>query len=351
MLILRCHRAKSPFSKNPVTNSPRTCVVALSSIRAPLDGRASTCLGKNFSFLTITPLSARHFRTGSEKQNGNLRRFYCGSLTTPAYCPSPHDTQRRLPQRVTNMTRHLILFAIRIAVVSCLGCGIAAAGHIPAPIATRSAETIATWVEISRLVDENEALATPLPHPYVARGDLWASVDCHEDALADYLRATDLVLATKPSPAEKSRLLSRLHHSLRELVNKPMPAYSLESQELYRQGVTLFTQRQFEAALPYLEDAVRLSPSNSEYRAYLAVTSRVTGDQISAARHAASAANLLRSKLDSVGKRKRTVFNEAVRHIQGPQRVWLQTFVDSRDVSQLLETQARIGDAMNRLTH
>ena len=85
---------------------------------------------------------------------------------------------------------------------------------VPAPISRHPSEVVAAWNEVSILVRENELLDNPLPEPYVARGDVWRSVGCHEDALADYLKAVELATANNPGLAEKSRLLSRLHQAL-----------------------------------------------------------------------------------------------------------------------------------------
>lgn len=220
-------------------------------------------------------------------------------------------------------------------------CSVAlAAQGVPAPISRQSADVIALWDEVSMLVRENESLENPLPEPYIARGDLWRTVGCHEDALSDYLKAVQLASANSPSPAEKSRLLARLQQALQSVVDTPVRTYSQESRELFRHGVELFARKKFALAVPFFIDAVRLSPTDPVYRAYLAVTLNLLGDQSAAKRQATSAANLLRRQRHSVREQRLSEFHERVSLIQGSQRVWLQSVIDSREGAREITAKA-----------
>lgn len=222
---------------------------------------------------------------------------------------------------------------------------LATADSVPRPIARHSVEVIALWAEVSQLVRENEALQQPLPDPYIARGDLWRAAGCNEDALADYLKAIQIAEKFANSASERTRFVLRLQESLRGLVDAPVQAFPQDAKEAFREGASLFVSQRYIAALPYLQDAVRLTPSNPVYRSYLAVTFRELGDSASAQRHAVAAANLLRRERRSIHVPS---FHEEVQWIQGNQRVWLHSALNSRETGSRLTHEA-VAKVLNRM--
>src|SRR5665213_3135675 len=81
------------------------------------------------------------------------------------------------------------------------------------------------WREVDELVRENKSLERPLPDPLFARGDLWATVGNHEEALEDYLSATKLLLSGQPTLVDQSSALVRLSDALERLAKRPLPEY------------------------------------------------------------------------------------------------------------------------------
>lgn len=77
------------------------------------------------------------------------------------------------------------LCSLNFALISSVALAAQGVPAVPAPISRQSADVIALWDEVCMLVRENESLENPLPEPYIARGDLWRTVGCHEDALSD----------------------------------------------------------------------------------------------------------------------------------------------------------------------
>ncbi len=98
-----------------------------------------------------------------------------------------------------------------------------AAGRVPHLIARHSPALRAAWRDVEQLLEENSRLDAPLPDPYFARGDLWAVAGAHEDALADYVVGTRLLLKSRPNLLDQSRALQRVAQGLNRLMRQPKP--------------------------------------------------------------------------------------------------------------------------------
>src|SRR5665213_1529327 len=107
------------------------------------------------------------------------------------------------------------------------------------------------WREVDELVRENKSLDRPLPDPLFARGDLWATLGNHEEALEDYLSGTKLLLAGQPTLVEQSSALGRLSDALERLAKRPRPEYPVEAQQAFLVGVEHFEHRRTELAAAY----------------------------------------------------------------------------------------------------
>ncbi len=81
-----------------------------------------------------------------------------------------------------------------------LGRGSAAEAGLPILIQRQPDNVQRAWIEIDKIVDDNKKLNEPLPEPYMARGELWSRVGSHEDAMSDYLLATELFFRGNPTP-------------------------------------------------------------------------------------------------------------------------------------------------------
>jgi len=173
------------------------------------------------------------------------------------------------------------------------------------------------WRQVEAAVRDNEALKEPLPDPYLARAEVWAMVGNHEEALADELRALELLQRRKPSLLEQTRYLKRVQDTLARLGKMPRPYYPLDADKLFYLAKSFYFGCQLDEALKELNEAIRLRPEEPLYWYYRALTYKRLGREAEADRDARVAASLRRA-----GKSRKDLATELER-IQGPLRVWL----------------------------
>lgn len=196
------------------------------------------------------------------------------------------------------------------------------AAQVPILIQRQPDSIQRAWIEIDKIVAENEKLAPPLPEPYVARGDLWSRVGSHEDALSDYLKATELFFQGSPTPSEQARHLSQLRRALDAVVKQPKPSYPYEAASEYALGLLAIRNLDYTTAESHFAESSRLMPEVSLYRAYRALALRELGRNEEAQRQAAVALSLIRATgSDAPGEMQ--ALHRSLEHVQGPTRLWL----------------------------
>ncbi len=190
------------------------------------------------------------------------------------------------------------------------------------------------YVQIEKTIRENEKLSKPLPEPYLARGEIWTAVGNHEEALADYLKATDLLYKGKPTLLDQSRYLERLHKTLQRLRNMPTPYYPEDAAQQYDAGTNYYFRCMFDKALPHLTEAIRLNPADPVYWYYRGLTYKQLGRESEAERDVKIGANLVR-KAEERNRYIHQEVGQALERVQGPIRQWLT------DKSQELPSRSR----------
>jgi hypothetical protein len=178
------------------------------------------------------------------------------------------------------------------------------------------------WVDIEHIFAENEKLSEPLPEPYIARGDLWSLAGGQEEALADYLTATELFFRAQPTPGEQAQHLARLRRALDAVVQQPRPHYPNEAVLEFGKGLTAFRSGDYELADTQFAEATRLMPGVALYRVHRALALRQLEKNEAAVRQVAVALSLIRAT--SGGARDEMVqINRGLEHVQGGLRLWL----------------------------
>jgi tetratricopeptide (TPR) repeat protein len=173
------------------------------------------------------------------------------------------------------------------------------------------------WRQVDNAIKDNDRLKKPLPEPYLARAEIWAMVGNYDEALADQLRATELLYKGTPSLIEQKRYLERMQKTLDRLRKMPRPYFPVDADKLYYLGRSFYFQGDCERALKELNEAIRLRPDEPLYWYYRALTYRRLGKNDEATRDARVAASLRRA-----GKSRKDIARELER-IQGAPRVWL----------------------------
>lgn len=263
-------------------------------------------------------------------------------MTETTYCEAT-PTGRATPIfRVSNLGSILwiVLSATTVAETS------HAAGRVPHLIARHSPQLRAAWQDVDQLLEENSRLAVPLPDPYFARGDLWAVAGAHEDALADYVAGTRLLLKSRPNLLDQSRALQRVAQGLNRLIRQPKPDYPLESEQSFQLGLNSYYRGDVVTAREFFAEATRMNPGEPGYRALHALALRRIGRDVDAERQLIA----LRAVLwrgDDVDQQRRTLYWRLAR-IQGPERRWLeQRLVAPGNQETTLEQEARVILARN----
>ena len=220
----------------------------------------------------------------------------------------------------------VILCSITTSFWSSSFCATSFGADLPFLIARQSETVQEAWRTVDELVRENASLEQSLPDPLLARADLWATVGNHEEALDDYLQATKLLFAMRPSLVEQSRALNRLSDALERLSKRPRPEYPYEADDAFWHGVRNFENHRLEAAAAFFAEATRLMPSDAVYRAYRGITLKRLGQAIDAERQLAVAASILR-RPDCL-ERERSGFHIRLENIQGSERRWITQSVN-----------------------
>ena len=202
------------------------------------------------------------------------------------------------------------------------GWGSVARAEIPILIQRQPASIQRAWTEIDKIVAENEKLAQPLAEPYIARGDLWSRVGSHEDALSDYLHATELFFQGSPTPSEQARHLSQLRRALDAVVQQPRPRFPNDAASEYARGLLASRKGEHAAAESRFAEASRLMPDVELYRVHRALELRELGREEEARRQVATALSLIRANGRGASE-KMQLLNAGLEHVQGPARMWL----------------------------
>lgn len=194
---------------------------------------------------------------------------------------------------------------------------------MPQLIRRSTAQVQASWIAVQKAVAENEKLKHPLPEPYLARAEIWAVVNNHEDALKDCLAATEFFLKNSPTLTERSRYFIRLDQILRELESRPHAYFPDDAIEFGVQGRSYYDQGRLEEALVQFTEAVRLMPDGPVYRFFRALTLKRLGREAEADRDAWVGANAAREAKEN-GRLCEADIAAQLERVQGPLRRWLE---------------------------
>ena len=180
-----------------------------------------------------------------------------------------------------------------------------------------------SWFKINELIEENASLEKPLPDPYLARAELWSLVGNHEEAIEDYLQATNLTLEGAPSVADQSRMLVVLKEALNRLAEQPQPRYPQKSREFYQDGFRLFYHGMHEEAAPLLAEATRLDTTDPVFRVVRALNCKKLGQNSKAKQQLSAASSLMKRPYFS--KFELMDFHSRLERIQYADRRWIST--------------------------
>lgn len=194
---------------------------------------------------------------------------------------------------------------------------LAADEDLPFLIRKSSPSVQKAWRQVDAAVRDNQALQKPLPDPYLARAEIWTMVGNHEEALADQLRALQLLYDQNPSLLDQKRYLEAMRQTLSRLHKMPRPFFPMEADQIFYLGKARFFQCDFPQALKEFHEAIRLRPDEPLYWYYRALTYKRLGKEREANRDARVAASLRRA-----GKSRKDLATELER-IQGATRAWL----------------------------
>jgi tetratricopeptide (TPR) repeat protein len=178
------------------------------------------------------------------------------------------------------------------------------------------------WKEIEQIVLENEKLAVPLAEPYLSRGDLWCRIGGYEDALADYLKATELFFNGNPTPGEQARHLARLRTCLESAVAQPRPHFPSDAATEFDKGLTAFRAGDATIALSCFAECTRLMPDMPLYRVYHALALEQLNQSDDAKRQVAIALSLIRATGADAADQM-ALIHRALEPVQGRLRLWL----------------------------
>lgn len=178
-----------------------------------------------------------------------------------------------------------------------------------------------SWFKINELIKENTSLEKPIPDPYLARAELWSLVGNHEEAIEDYLQATNLTLEGNPSVADQSRMLVVLKEALKRLAEQPQPRYPQKSREFFQDGFRLFYHGMHEDAAPLLAEATRLDTTDPVFRVVRALNCKKLGQNLKAKQQLSAASSLMKRPYFS--KFELMDFHNRLERIQYADRRWI----------------------------
>ena len=193
---------------------------------------------------------------------------------------------------------------------------------LPALIAKQPAHVQRAWIEIDKLIRENQATSTPLAHAYLARAEIWATASDYENALEDVLTAFRLSRQAGATLAEQSRMTARLQELLQRLAHSPRPRYFGDADAHYRAGFDAYHSDQLETALRHFDSAVQLAPEDKVSWYYRALTHKRLNDDAAAERDITVAVYLEHSV---PGDQPSWWLGQFTR-VQGPLRNWMESY-------------------------
>lgn len=225
-----------------------------------------------------------------------------------------------------------------IAIICCTLPSVAFCGSTPILIQIQSPSVQTAWAEIDAIIRENEKLERPSGEPYLARAEIWAIAGSHEDALRDYLTATELLVRYQSNPSEQTVHFARLRTALGELVQRPRPHYPNKAQTEFHSGKDAFRANRISDAAWSFEEACRLNSDVPLYHVYRALTYKLLGRATDADREVAAAVSLIRYPGINTEDELREI-NSHLEFVQGPLRNWLNDQLAQRPVAKALLQQ------------
>lgn len=200
---------------------------------------------------------------------------------------------------------------------------------VPALIQLQSRAVQSAWAEIDNILRENRKLERQTAEPYLARAELWVVAGSHEDALRDYLTATDLLTKNQSNPAEQAGHLTRLRTALDQLLQQLRPHFPNAARDEFHSGTNAFQANRMADAAWSFEEACRLDSSVAMYHIYRALAYKRLGRDQDAEREVATAASLMRTPGSNVNGELRDL-NSRLEFVQGPLRNWLNETLAQR---------------------
>jgi tetratricopeptide (TPR) repeat protein len=193
---------------------------------------------------------------------------------------------------------------------------------LPPLIRKASPKVRKAWLEVDTVVRENETRPNPLPEPYVARAEIWSLVGNYDDALADYVKATEYLFKQKPTLIEQARYLARIQETLSQMGKQGRPYYPEEGSDYYEKGRQLYFKGELNKALDYFNAAVQLVPQESVFWYYRGLTYKRLGKDTEAERDVKIGAGIVRQAEENNRDINKEV-GVALERVQGSLRNWL----------------------------
>ena len=187
-----------------------------------------------------------------------------------------------------------------------------------------------SFVSIQKAVSDNAKLAisSQSTAPLEARAEIWLMVGNPDEALKDFLAAYNILLQTKPTPAEKIRFLTKLSGFLVQFHKNPVAQHVSNSWEYFYQGKKALRDKNISQAKNYFDNAISLSPAEPLFYYFRAMASFLLGN-IGDGRRDALMGVFLETTHEPPNRDK---FLEELEPFQGPVRVWLCEIIRTQPV-------------------
>lgn len=178
-----------------------------------------------------------------------------------------------------------------------------------------------SFVSIQKAVSDNAKLAitSQSTAPLESRAEIWLMVGNPDEALKDFLAAYNILLQTKPTPAEKIRFLIKLSGFLVQFRKNPVAQHVSHSWDYFYQGKKALREKNISLAKNYFDNAISLSAAEPLFYYFRAMASFLIGN-IDEGRRDALMGLFLESTQESPSRNR---LLEELESFQGSARVWL----------------------------
>jgi tetratricopeptide (TPR) repeat protein len=186
------------------------------------------------------------------------------------------------------------------------------------------------WREATEAITANNALpaAQRLPDPYLARAEVYMQAGDVVAALDDCASASAIVATTGLDSRKQQQAAEIYTNAIKQLRSLPQPPrdaftdIDMQASEHFNASQRFIAQRDFDKAISELAKALSLTPSQPQYWYMRAVARRESGDL-----HRAQSDALLGALFERrLSPPARHDVSKALTRIQGPTRLWLESY-------------------------